>query len=103
MTAKTLVSISYTPHTSTSAPALEILDQLLLPHQTFYVKIATSHEAFEAIKSMKTRGAPAIALVAVLGLAVEVYNKFAAGNDGGIILSRLSILPNYINNNFYSM
>lgn len=53
---------------------LEILDQLKLPHQEVYDHIHTSTDAWHAIKEMRTRGAPAIAIVAALGLAVELTN-----------------------------
>ncbi|KAJ2781268.1 S-methyl-5-thioribose-1-phosphate isomerase [Coemansia javaensis] len=53
-------------------PRLSILNQLLLPHRREYVEIATSEQAHHAIASMQTRGAPAIAIVAALGLAAEV-------------------------------
>ena len=49
---------------------LEILDQLKLPHQEVYLDIKSPEEAWHAIKSMQVRGAPAIAIVAVLSLAV---------------------------------
>lgn len=49
---------------------LEILDQLKLPHQEVYVGITSAEEAWSAIKSMQVRGAPAIAIVAILSLAV---------------------------------
>ncbi|KAJ9055981.1 S-methyl-5-thioribose-1-phosphate isomerase [Entomophthora muscae] len=58
---------------------LLILDQLLLPHQASYYTIETSQEGHNAIKTMKVRGAPAIAIVACLSLAVElslVSHKF---------------------------
>lgn len=53
---------------------LEILDQLKLPHCSIYDPIHTSTDAWHAIKEMRTRGAPAIAIVAALGLAVELTN-----------------------------
>lgn len=49
---------------------LEILDQLKLPHQEVYVGITSAEEAWSAIKLMQVRGAPAIAIVAILSLAV---------------------------------
>jgi methylthioribose-1-phosphate isomerase len=55
--------------------SLEILDQLLLPHQSEYVSIKTCEDAFDAIKRMVVRGAPAIAIVAALALAVELENS----------------------------
>ncbi|KAF2108980.1 Methylthioribose-1-phosphate isomerase [Lophiotrema nucula] len=53
---------------------LEILDQLKLPHSEEYDHIYSSTDAWHAIKEMRTRGAPAIAIVAALGLAVELVN-----------------------------
>jgi methylthioribose-1-phosphate isomerase len=53
---------------------LEILDQLKLPHTEHYDHVYSSTDAWHAIKEMRTRGAPAIAIVAALGLAVELVN-----------------------------
>lgn len=53
---------------------LEILDQLKLPHQEEYDHVYSSTDAWHAIKEMRTRGAPAIAIVAALALAVELVN-----------------------------
>ncbi|CAK8692122.1 unnamed protein product [Clavelina lepadiformis] len=54
---------------------LEILNQLLLPHHTIYEEIITVKDGWEAINQMKVRGAPAIAIVGCLSLAVELHNK----------------------------
>ncbi|RKF80965.1 Methylthioribose-1-phosphate isomerase [Golovinomyces cichoracearum] len=51
---------------------LDVLDQLRLPHELHYVNIKTCEEAFDCIVTMRVRGAPAIAIVAVLSLAVEL-------------------------------
>ncbi|KAF2789496.1 Methylthioribose-1-phosphate isomerase [Melanomma pulvis-pyrius CBS 109.77] len=53
---------------------LQILDQLKLPHSEEYDHIYSSTDAWHAIKEMRTRGAPAIAIVAALALAVELVN-----------------------------
>ncbi|KAL1591454.1 S-methyl-5-thioribose-1-phosphate isomerase [Paraconiothyrium brasiliense] len=53
---------------------LEILDQLKLPHAEEYDHLYSSSDAWHAIKEMRTRGAPAIAIVAALALAVELTN-----------------------------
>lgn len=53
---------------------LEVLDQLRLPHEFHYDQVSTRQQAFDSIKSMRVRGAPAIAIVASLGLAVELHN-----------------------------
>lgn len=51
---------------------LAVLDQLRLPHEHHYDDVATCEEAFDCIKAMRVRGAPAIAIVAALALAVEL-------------------------------
>ncbi|KAF7559865.1 hypothetical protein G7046_g4288 [Stylonectria norvegica] len=53
---------------------LEVLDQLRLPHEFHYDEITNRIEAFDSIASMRVRGAPAIAIVASLGLAVELHH-----------------------------
>lgn len=49
---------------------LEILDQLKLPYEEVYLDISSPQDAWAAIKNMQVRGAPAIAIVAALSLAV---------------------------------
>ncbi|KAJ3026179.1 UNVERIFIED_CONTAM: S-methyl-5-thioribose-1-phosphate isomerase [Siphonaria sp. JEL0065] len=56
---------------------LRIINQLLLPFETVYEDCNTVQLGFDAIRSMKVRGAPAIAIVAALSLAVEVAAKVA--------------------------
>ena len=56
---------------------LQILDQLQLPHTEVYDDIYSSKDAWHAIKEMRTRGAPAIAIVAALGLAVELETMYS--------------------------
>ncbi|ORY26689.1 hypothetical protein BCR39DRAFT_540439 [Naematelia encephala] len=51
-----------------SSGEVEIVDQLLLPHAVNWLKISTPEEAFDAIKTMKIRGAPAIASLAALSI-----------------------------------
>ncbi|KAI0358416.1 eukaryotic translation initiation factor 2B [Trametes cingulata] len=53
----------------TSEGKLEIVNQLLLPHTTEFIEIKNIDDAFDAIKSMKIRGAPAIASLAALAVA----------------------------------
>lgn len=67
-----LQAIQYDPASDASPPALRVLDQLQLPHRTTFDDIRSCEEAHDAIKKMKVRGAPAIAIVAALALAVEV-------------------------------
>ncbi|CAG8439175.1 9996_t:CDS:2 [Ambispora gerdemannii] len=69
--AATLESIRY----SRNPLKLEILNQILLPHQTLYEAAYTVQDGYSAIKQMKVRGAPAIAIVAALSLAVDLQRR----------------------------
>ncbi|EDR11522.1 uncharacterized protein LACBIDRAFT_189088 [Laccaria bicolor S238N-H82] len=53
----------------TSDDKIEIINQLLLPHVTEFVQIDTIEQAHDAIKTMKIRGAPAIASLAALSFS----------------------------------
>lgn len=68
-----LEAIKYSPG------KLLILDQLQLPHREHYDEAFDVQDAYNAIKSMRVRGAPAIAIVAALGLAVELQSKLSDG------------------------
>lgn len=50
---------------------LEILDQLVIPYKTSYISIESIDDAFNAIKKMQVRGAPAIAIVGSFAVAIE--------------------------------
>jgi methylthioribose-1-phosphate isomerase len=76
--------------------SLEVLDQLRLPHESHFDKVSTCAEAYDCIKSMRVRGAPAIAIVAALALAVELEHKrdsecISAWHDATSILSLIMI------------
>ena len=78
-----------------SRGSLKILNQLLLPFQSVYEDINDSEDGHKAIKTMKVRGAPAIAIVAALSLAVEVYNgrgKLSVEETTAFVLERLEYL-----------
>lgn len=92
-----LQAIKFSPVSADQSASLEILDQLLLPHQSAYVSIETCEDAFDAIKQMKVRGAPAIAIVAALALAVEIGHRDkngvrAATDESDWIIQRLQFL-----------
>lgn len=57
------------------AGQLQILNQLKLPHQLEYDDIESAEDAWHAIREMRTRGAPAIAIVAALSLAAELQHE----------------------------
>jgi len=53
----------------TTGDRIEIVNQLILPHTTEFIPIDTIEQAHDAIKSMKIRGAPAIASLAALSIS----------------------------------
>lgn len=73
----TLRSLIYTVDDDTTPPTatLSVLDQLLLPHKTTYIPITNVEDAWTVIRTMQIRGAPLIAIVAVLGLAVDLTSN----------------------------
>ena len=64
---------------------LEILDQLRLPYEEIFINIQTVQDAWDAIHSMQVRGAPAIAIVAALSIAVCLTRN----NEKGALPERL--------------
>jgi methylthioribose-1-phosphate isomerase len=54
---------------------LKILNQLKLPLIVEYVSINSTSDAWTAIHSMQVRGAPAIAILAILSIAVQLNDK----------------------------
>ncbi|KAL5092455.1 S-methyl-5-thioribose-1-phosphate isomerase [Trichoderma cf. simile WF8] len=75
---------------------LEVLDQLLLPHEFHYDTVSTRQEAFDSIATMRVRGAPAIAIVASLGLAVELHNNPVSGTSDGEVISQIDEALDYL-------
>ncbi|KAI6224355.1 Methylthioribose-1-phosphate isomerase [Aphelenchoides fujianensis] len=64
------------------AKTLEVLDQLLLPSRTEYIPVRGLEDAHRVIKRMNVRGAPLIATVGLLGLAVDLeHNPKAQEGD----------------------
>ncbi|XP_055531638.1 methylthioribose-1-phosphate isomerase [Wyeomyia smithii] len=61
---------------------LDVLDQLLLPAQSKYISVKGVEDGWKVINKMQVRGAPAIAIVGCLSLAVEVMReKFDSKNS----------------------
>lgn len=56
---------------------LTLLDQTLLPEQTRYLSLTAIEEVWEAIQTLKVRGAPAIGMAAAYGLYLGVRNSDA--------------------------
>ena len=68
---------------------LTVIDQLKLPHTLVYVDVSTSEDAWIAIRTMQVRGAPLIAIVAALSLAVhvcKVRSSFKSSSDAADFL-----------------
>lgn len=74
MSAADLQSLKYT-NEGGSSPQLKVLDQLLIPHEKVYLDIPDVEMAYTVIKTMQIRGAPLIAIVALLGLSVDMHTK----------------------------
>jgi methylthioribose-1-phosphate isomerase len=60
---------------------LTVIDQLKLPHELVYIEISSAEDAWVAIRTMQVRGAPLIAIVAALSLAVHVSKVRGAFKD----------------------
>jgi len=71
MTVGNLQSMIYT-NEGGSTPQLKVLDQLLIPHEKVYIDVPDVTMAYTVIKTMQIRGAPLIAIVALLGLSVDM-------------------------------
>lgn len=72
---KTLEAIKY------KRGELLLLNQILLPQEFVYDKINTCEECHAAIKEMRVRGAPAIAVAAALSLAVEAEKRLSSNDQ----------------------
>ncbi|NLW08197.1 MAG: S-methyl-5-thioribose-1-phosphate isomerase [Clostridia bacterium] len=61
---------------------VEIIDQTRLPLELVLIKLRTVEEVWEAIKTLKVRGAPAIGIAAALGLYLAIKDSQAADKKG---------------------
>ena len=76
---------------------LEILDQLKLPYEESFLEISSPEDAWAAIKNMQVRGAPAIAIVAALSLAVWA-NLYAMDQENQMNLGLATDVPELLQN-----
>lgn len=53
---------------------LKIIDQTVLPEKLKYLKLKTASRVYQAIKTLKTRGAPAIGIAAGYGVFLGIRN-----------------------------
>lgn len=51
--------------------SISLLNQQKIPHVTEYIELKTVEDVWEAIQSLKVRGAPAIGITAAFGLAIS--------------------------------
>jgi methylthioribose-1-phosphate isomerase len=79
----------------TNEDDIEIIDQLLLPHSEVWIKIESPEDAYEAIKKMKIRGAPAIASLAALSVA-SYLSRASKANPVPDYLGSLSSLQSHL-------
>lgn len=56
---------------------LELLDQRLLPLESIFIPVHTPKDAFDAIRAMVVRGAPAIGCTAALAMAAWLVEQGA--------------------------
>lgn len=75
---------------------LEVLDQLRLPHEFHYDEVSNRTEAFDSIYTMRVRGAPAIAIVAALGLAVELHNGSCTASSAEEAIGQIEEALDYL-------
>lgn len=80
-------------YSSDPVPKLQVLDQLLVPDEKVYLDVPDTETAWSVIHTMQIRGAPLIAIVALLGLSVDLYTNprtisalEACGHDANQIL-----------------
>ncbi|KAG9009621.1 S-methyl-5-thioribose-1-phosphate isomerase [Tulasnella sp. JGI-2019a] len=82
----------------TNGNDIEIINQLLLPHEIEWIPIKTVEEAHSAIKTMKIRGAPAIASLASLSIAshLAILLEDPKASESATFLSSPEALQEYI-------
>ena len=78
-----------------AADAARIIDQTRLPGELVYCDIRTSKAMFEAIKSLKVRGAPAIGIAAAFGLSIGV-SDFAEDKPADDFLAHVKQQAGYL-------
>jgi eIF-2B alpha/beta/delta-like uncharacterized protein len=103
MTADNLQSLRYS-NNSDGNPSLSVLDQLKVPQEKVYIEIKDVNGAWSVIRNMQIRGAPLIAIVAVLGLAVDLNSNPTTiqelnaldQNDGDAVLAFIQTKMDYL-------
>jgi methylthioribose-1-phosphate isomerase len=73
---------------------LRIIDQTLLPGELREIDLRTPEQVWEAIRSLRVRGAPAIGVAAAYGVVVGAYASAGAG--GGPVDRRALEVSDYL-------
>jgi methylthioribose-1-phosphate isomerase len=73
---------------------VRLIDQTLLPTQLAYRDCRTVEEVWEAIKTLRIRGAPAIGVAAAMGAVVGIQT--IAGSDASELGVRLAAVCDYL-------
>ncbi len=78
-------------------PSLEIIDQTLLPGELKIINLTAQPDIWDAIKTLKVRGAPAIGVAAAIGLYVGAVEIQRSGiTDSGEFIARLKAMSDYL-------
>lgn len=72
---------------------MEIIDQTLLPNEFKIIVCRTVEEVWEAIRSLRVRGAPAIGVAAAMGVVVAIQS---AGDDEAAVLEAVRSASDYL-------
>ena len=80
---------------SSDGRSVRILDQSLLPNRTVYLELSRREDLYEAIASLRVRGAPAIGIFA--GYAMYVLALRSPASTYGDFLTRLRADHAYLN------
>lgn len=102
MTTDSLQSLRYT--NDGNGLSLSVLDQLKVPQEKVYIEVKDVEGAWSVIRKMQIRGAPLIAIVAVLGLAVDLNANAATmteldtlnQDDGDTIMTYIQAKMDYL-------
>ena len=76
------------------AEALYIIDQTLLPNEEKEIRLQTAEEMYDAIRTLKVRGAPAIGICA--GYCMYVLAKTIRPEDQQVLFKKLSEYGKYL-------
>ena len=72
---------------------MEIIDQTLLPTEFKFIPLATVEDVWEAIKTLRVRGAPAIGVAAAMGIVAAIQR---AGDDEAYVLESVRRAADYL-------